>query len=98
LTVVNLFAYRATSPQALKETDDPIGPENDQVIRAAATHASQVIVAWGNHGVYQQRDQAVLALLAPASLFCLGITRAGNPVHPLYQPAITPLQPFPCTR
>ncbi len=98
LVVVNLFAWRATSPQALKEADDPIGPDNDRFIREAAAHAQQIVVAWGNGGTYQQRDQDVLTLLTPSPLWCLGITRDGHPMHPLYQPTTAQLHSSTLTR
>ena len=35
---------------------------------------------------------AVLQLLAHRTVWCLGLTRGGQPRHPLYVPARTPLQ------
>jgi hypothetical protein len=94
LSVVNLFAWRATSPQALLSVADPIGPDNDGFIGEAAAQAPQIVVAWGNQGTYQQRDQQVLALLSSMPLFCLGTTIESNPVHPLYQKRNVELRPF----
>jgi hypothetical protein len=45
LEVVNLFAFRATDPKAMKQADDPIGPENDRYLIEAAQCAAQVICA-----------------------------------------------------
>jgi hypothetical protein len=94
LTVVNLFAWRATTPQALKEVNDPIGPLNNRFIQEAAAHGHGIVVAWGNGGTYQHRDQDVLTLLTPSPLWCLGTTRDGHPVHPLYQPTTAQLHAF----
>lgn len=51
LELVNLFAYRATSPlelvRAAREQLDVVGLENDQAIAAAAARAELVIVGWG---------------------------------------------------
>lgn len=47
LTIVNLFALRATDPKALRSADDPIGPDNDDTIRRVTRDATRVIVAWG---------------------------------------------------
>lgn len=92
--VVNLFAYRATRPADLFLAADPIGPDNDQYLRDAATHGAQVICAWGVHGAHSGRDQTVLRLLAVQgqALWHLGLTRHGHPRHPLYQPGAAPLQ------
>jgi hypothetical protein len=82
LILVNLFAYRSTDPNGLTEVDDPIGPENDRWISVEQAKADRVVAAWGNHGVLLNRDTAVLESLNQA--YCLGITKAGCPRHPLY--------------
>jgi hypothetical protein len=82
LEVINLFAYRATSPGELRAADDPVGPQNDWHIGQAAGRASLIIVAWGAHGSFLARDVPVAERLAGA--LCLGMTRTGYPRHPLY--------------
>lgn len=83
--VVNLFAYRSTDPRGLLAVDDPVGPENDRYIMAAAEDAVLVVAAWGVHGTLQGRAAAVVRLLeGVCELTCLGTTRAGHPRHPLY--------------
>jgi hypothetical protein len=100
LTVVNLFAFRATCPRTLRQADDPIGPANDLHLRNAVASAAAVVFAWGNHGCLHERDRAVLTLLlaqkrrAFPALCCLGTTSAGQPRHPLYVRADTVPQPF----
>ncbi len=52
ISVVNLFAFRATDPKALLSAGiDPIGPDNDDYIRrevfAAGAAGSIVVCAWG---------------------------------------------------
>jgi hypothetical protein len=84
LTVVNLFALRATDPRTLRRHHDPIGPANDTWIVNAAQSASRIIAAWGTHGTLANRDQQVLRLLAPLRVHCLGRTKDGHPRHPLY--------------
>ncbi|MDX2097143.1 MAG: DUF1643 domain-containing protein [Leptolyngbyaceae cyanobacterium bins.59] len=90
LEVVNLFAYRATHPKVLLQAPDPVGPENDRYLLQMIDRTQTVIVAWGNRGVFQNRSQDVLTLLktlekkASDSLYCLGLTRARQPRHPLY--------------
>ena len=53
-------------------------------------------LGWGNGGVWRNRDQQVLTLLArlPVRLVCLGLTAGGRPRHPLYARAGSPLLPF----
>ena len=50
LMVCNTFAYRSTDPEKLYEVEDPVGPENDQIILARARSAGMVICGWGTHG------------------------------------------------
>lgn len=94
MAVVNLFALRATDPARLRRARDPVGRENDHHIAAAAATADAVVVAWGVHGGLGARDRAVLALLAGLRPRCLGVTRAGQPRHPLYLPAATRSRPY----
>lgn len=86
LVVVNLFAYRATNPAAMKGANDPVGPENDQAILAAASSAARVVCAWGTHGSFQSRDRRVAGdlLAAGIPLHALELTKDGHPRHPLY--------------
>lgn len=90
LILVNLFGYRTTDPSGLTEVDDPVGPENDRWIAVEQARVDCVVAAWGNHGVLRNRDEAVLEILSRT--YCLGITKAGCPRHPLYIAAKTPLQ------
>jgi hypothetical protein len=86
LTVVNLFALRATDPADMLRHPDPIGPDNDTHIGLACADAARVICAWGNHGKHRGRARAVVAGLAAIGvrLSCLGTNRDGSPKHPLY--------------
>jgi hypothetical protein len=84
LEVVNLFAYRSSSPQALRTVADPIGPENDRYLLQAAAQSNCIVAAWGCHGRYLKRDDTVIKLLAAYSLSCLDLNRDGSPKHPLY--------------
>jgi hypothetical protein len=83
--VVNLFALRATSPDALQRVADPVGPDNDNHIALAAT-GRKVVVAWRAHGAYPGREREVMDLLRRHALQvdCLGVTKHGRPRHPLY--------------
>ena len=86
LSVVNLFGHRTSQPTQLKTVTDPVGPQNDEYVLAAAQSAERVVLAWGNWGSLQGRDRTVLNLLRPfqLKLSCLQKNRSGQPRHPLY--------------
>ena len=63
LEVVNLFAYRTAHPSLLKQAAKPVGSNNDQYVLTTVQHSEQVILAWGNHGTWQQQDLHILELL-----------------------------------
>jgi hypothetical protein len=84
MEVVNLFAYRATNPDELKNCVDPIGLKNDEYILDAAKRATQIIFAWGTKGIFLNRGKLVGDLLFEYEPTCLAKTNAGHPKHPLY--------------
>lgn len=93
LVMTNLFAWRATDPNDMKATADPVGPDNDQHLVQLAQGAGVIVAAWGVHGTYLGRDQAVKALPGIAGrLHYLRLTKDGHPGHPLYLPStLTPI-------
>ncbi|RVT96200.1 DUF1643 domain-containing protein [Rhodovarius crocodyli] len=92
VTVVNLYALRSSQPEALWCHQDPVGTENDRHIRRALLDAETVVCAWGAHAK-ADRVRAVLDLIRDAGLrpHCLGLTKHGQPRHPLYIRAAEPL-------
>ncbi|WP_037576733.1 DUF1643 domain-containing protein [Phaeacidiphilus oryzae] len=93
-TVLNLYAWRATRPAELWQTDDPVGPDNDAHLAHAAEESARtggpLIAAWGA-GARPNRIGQVLDLPGMHRLTALATTRAGQPRHPLYLPAgLTP--------
>ncbi len=86
LTVLNLFAFRATDPKEMKAAEDPVGPHNDATIVEICTFADRVIAAWGRDGAHLGRAAYVTALLrdhcgvVPEAL---RLTQEGHPTHPL---------------
>lgn len=86
VTVVNLFALRAADPVELYTAADPVGPLNDLHLEALAGRDRRVLAAWGVHGSLYGRGGAVLAAFAQrgVEVGCLGVTRGGQPKHPLY--------------
>ncbi len=85
LTIVNLFAYRATRPKDLLRAADPVGPDNDETLAHVTGAADRVVAAWGAHGRLIGRGREVAVRLPNA--FCLGHTSKGQPRHPLYVPS-----------
>lgn len=93
LIVTNLFAWRDTSPEAMKAAAEPVGAGNDAAILEAARESDRVICAWGVHGLHLGRSAAVLQMLACIDLWALRLTSEGQPSHPLY--LAYGLQPIP---
>jgi hypothetical protein len=104
LDVVNLYAYRATDPKALRVAAVPsqlgtniIGPNNDNWIASLAADASRVVLAWGGNSPMPERAGHVLRILETVGhqdLCCLKQNKDGSPVHPLYQRDDSVLQLF----
>lgn len=96
LLLLNLFAYRATNPQALVNCADAIGPRNAEFLRICTRHDGPTIAGWGAHGQLHDRGRQVATELSSAGieLLCLGTTAAGEPHHPLRLSRTAPLRPF----
>ncbi|MFQ6851240.1 DUF1643 domain-containing protein [Streptomyces sp. 35M1] len=88
LVIVNLYAWRATSPRDLPADESlRIGPDGDAWLSQAALDAldadGPLVAAWGTHGT-EQRVADVLTLPGMSRLSALAVTRDGHPGHPLY--------------
>jgi hypothetical protein len=101
LTVVNLFALRATDPAELSKWIDPVGPENDACIRESCdpNACELVIPAWGAaQRRHFHRVNEVLRIVTDEchrKLSVLGTTKFGEPRHPLYLPKDAELRTWP---
>jgi hypothetical protein len=82
LCMTNIFAFRATKPVAMKAHPRPVGRDNNKWLLKVSQKAGIVVAAWGAHGDHRARSAEVLRLLR--GVHCLGITKSGNPRHPLY--------------
>lgn len=103
MEIVNLYAYRATSPRDLfaahKAGVDIVGPDNAEHLSAMVAWCDRVICAWGNpqwpkHGraMHVARVKDVLELInaIPDKIpESLGVAPGGYPPHPLYLPNST---------
>lgn len=99
IKVMNLFAYRATSPADMLAQASPYGPDNDryltEMLVAAARAKAPVLAAWGAHGVHGTAKRVqTLAKHYGAQLVCLGKTNGGHPRHPLYVRGDQPFVPL----
>lgn len=84
LKCVNLYAFISTDPKELWRHDNPIGPENNNYLRKFFSNNKMVICAWGSNAkidrvieVYNMLNNLCV------EMYCLGITKAGMPRHPL---------------
>lgn len=94
LIMLNLFALRATDPKVMMGHLDPTGADNDRRLREYAQRQRGIVVAaWGAHGIHHGRAAAVRRMIP--GLKCFGLTRDGQPRHPLYLRADTPLVDYP---
>lgn len=97
--VVNLFAFRATEPEAMLAAADPVGPDNDAHTLGALASAARVFAAWGSWEQRKIRDRAWAVRLLASRAFvrfeALKLTAKGQPGHPLYLPAILNPVPYP---
>lgn len=89
LVMLNLFAFRATDPKVMKAQTEPVGADNDEVLLKASRKVGLVIAAWGTHGEFKGRGDAVRRLLKDCRLHHLGLSKDGHPKHPLYLKADT---------
>jgi len=100
--LVNLISERATDPSDVH--GDPEPEEADRYIEAALQRCSIVVAVWGEGSKLckRARDLAlerdafvtVAAESAGRDLLCLGVTKGGQPRHPLYLAGDTKLESF----
>ena len=98
--VGNVFAYRATDVKELAAVDDPHGPDIGDHITDIITEADILVPCWGNTSKVPPAMQEFFDVLADALVSsgkpvrCFGLTKAGDPMHPLMLGYDTPLTPF----
>lgn len=102
LEVVNLFAWRAKSPKALLSVGpdrDPCGVHNQRAFVEVLAKPGMIVCAWGAHGGHLGQDQTALGWIdqyndTDAPVVALGLTKGGQPRHPLYLPSDARPVPF----
>lgn len=91
--IVNLYAYQASSPNALANLSeaDAVGQHNMATIARATSEVHEVFAAWGNPPNSRSREEfdsriaAALAIVRTHHpvVYCVGqLTRDGYPRHP----------------
>lgn len=95
IEIGNLYAYRTVSPGLLKFAHYPVGPGNDEVLRALMVSVvveglGCAVAAWGTHAQPNRAlDVRTDAELLGVPLYHLGLNKGGSPKHPLYLPLDT---------
>lgn len=98
--VGNVFAFRATDVRALRLAADPVGSVNRWHLEMIADDADVLVPCWGDRAkvpreLHAQIDQTLALLRAtgkPVKHF--GLTKGGDPKHPLMLGYDTPLVPY----
>ncbi len=100
IEVVNLFAFRATSPRVLKASGWRTGPMNaHHVARAIAEtvrDGGKVVLAWGANarGRWEAAELINDLVRRDIPLHALRVLADGTPSHPLMLPYTSELQVF----
>ena len=89
IIVGNPFAFRSTDVKNLANCRAPVGPENSFYLDQIIIEADLLVPCWGNRKKVPQRLHGYFELLE-ARLFAsgkhvqiFGLTKAGDPKHPL---------------
>jgi len=93
LTVINLYAYRATKPKDLLIIDFPVGEENQKhwVEQFDKHRYGLIVAAWGSHKMARLHSRI---FPRDYKVFCLGKNKDGMPKHPLFLSSNTKLEVF----
>lgn len=102
IEVVNLFAFRATSTQELRDAPgagiDVNGPDNFPIVEQRLAVADVIVAAWGAWPFphWSEVYNELFDWEEPAYRYrCLGKTADGSPRHPLYLRRDQPLEMWP---
>jgi hypothetical protein len=97
IEVVNLYALRTTKPKHLLDHPDPEGPGNVGAWKAAGLMPGMrtMVAAWGaGCRLGGLPGSQAFWTVAPTGYKCLGITKGGDPRHPLSVRGDAPLVAF----
>jgi hypothetical protein len=91
LCMANIHGLVSSDPRALRECDEPIGQNTDAWLVYLAAYSDIVVACWG-HWNFPGRAEEVRKLIP--HLYCFGLTKQGQPKHPLYLPRGTKVREF----
>jgi hypothetical protein len=103
--LVNLFAWRATSPAdmalAATQGSDVVGRDRDPWVRFATERSELIVAGWGAFGPARVASSKMLLRTmnleedTPTRAWrCLGTNADGSPKHPLYLSGRTAVRPW----
>ncbi len=93
LTILNIFAYRATKPKFVNARvqtlglEGAIGSYNDCAIKSKLFKSHHILIAWGAHsgiGQYDERVQQVAKILYPYRHIAWRVGSLSKNEHPLH--------------
>jgi hypothetical protein len=88
--MMNAYAFRATLPKDMKAAEDPVGPGNNKALCYRASQAGIIVACWGTHCSIKRAKEVFHVVNQP--IHHLGLTKSGNPKHPLYLRSDTKLE------
>lgn len=100
LMMTNAFAFRAKNPKVMLAAPDLAWSENLAIVDREAERVihgdGAVLAAWGNHGSHRIQSRCLRQRLhlCGGGVACLGLTKSGEPRHPLYLAADTNPIPY----
>jgi hypothetical protein len=89
--MMNLFAWVTPYPRDLERAADPVGL-NDEWLEKIYNETVMPVYVWGSFPQATERAKRVREM-CPGG-YCLGTSKMGNPLHPLYLPVDTRPQMF----
>ncbi|OBY90492.1 hypothetical protein A6723_019470 [Pseudomonas sp. AU11447] len=98
--VGNVFAFRATDVGALFHADDAVGPDNLHHLKQIIADADVLVPCWGSSDKVLKslrgRLKTLLYILQSSGkpVMHFGLTKGGEPRHPLMLGYDTPLTPW----
>ena len=94
MCMTNLFALRSTDPKVLRHLTRGYNCENELAWINAARKAELVVACWGNHGSQSWISEGLRYYPSIKGMKCFGLTKTGQPKHPLYLSKKSALQSF----
>ena len=85
--VTNIHAFIETKQNEIRTIDDPSGEGNDETILEVASRCAMVLCGYGANDwsrPHADRIRDMLVAHCPEKLYCLRLTKRGQPEHPLY--------------